>query len=30
MEYASDAYPVIHELENLMRKIITKFMLINV
>ncbi|WLR52428.1 HEPN domain-containing protein [Bacillus tianshenii] len=28
--YANKAYPLIHELENLMRKLITKFMLINV
>lgn len=28
--YAQKAYPLIHEIENLMRKLITKFMLINV
>ncbi|NYS75873.1 MULTISPECIES: HEPN domain-containing protein [Bacillus] len=28
--YANKAYPIIHEIENLMRKLITKFMLTNV
>ncbi|QZY90427.1 hypothetical protein K7H94_00260 [Pantoea dispersa] len=28
--YSRKAYPIIHELENLMRKLITKFMLTNV
>ncbi|MCW6092380.1 hypothetical protein LAV60_04245 [Clostridium sporogenes] len=28
--YAKKAYPLIHEIENLMRKLITKFMLVNV
>lgn len=28
--YANKAYPIIHEIENLMRKLITKFMLISV
>ncbi|WP_152978582.1 HEPN domain-containing protein, partial [Psychrobacter piscatorii] len=30
MHYASKAYPLIYEIENLMRKLLTKFMLINV
>ncbi|CAN6961232.1 HEPN domain-containing protein [Psychrobacter okhotskensis] len=30
MYYASKAYPLIYEIENLMRKLLTKFMLINV
>jgi hypothetical protein len=28
--YATQAYPLIHEIENILRKLITKFMLINV